>query len=40
MKSHDSPGNSVDSAIRKVPETSPSGLEIQGPKVDRQDGES
>ncbi len=37
MKSHDSPGNSVDSAIRKVPETSPSGLEIRGPTAPRQD---
>jgi malate synthase len=36
MKSHDSPGNSVDSAIRKVPETSPAGLHIRGPKADRQ----
>jgi malate synthase len=37
MKSHDSPGNSVDSAIRKVPATNPSGLQIRGPVAPRQD---
>jgi malate synthase len=37
MKSHDSPGNSVDSAIRKVQENSLSTLEIRGPAALRQE---
>jgi len=36
MKSHDSPGISVDSAIRKVQESSLSTLEIGGPEAPRQ----
>jgi malate synthase len=37
MKSHESPGKAVESAIRKVAETGPQGLEIKGPKAPRQD---
>ncbi|HEX4299377.1 MAG TPA: malate synthase A [Gammaproteobacteria bacterium] len=36
MKSHDSPGNSVESAIRKVQESSLSALEIRGREAPRQ----
>jgi malate synthase len=36
MKSHDSPGNSVESAIRKVQESSLSALEIRGSEAPRQ----
>ena len=36
MKSHDSPGKAVDSAIRKVQEESLTTLEIRGPRAPRQ----
>jgi malate synthase len=36
MKSHDSPGKAVDSAIRKVQENSLTALEIRGPATPRQ----
>src|SRR5215469_14585442 len=38
MKSHESPGKTVDSAIRKVPDQAVSGLVIRGPQGER-DGE-
>ena len=37
MKSHDSPGKTVDLAIRKVAETGNQGLQIKGPAAPRQD---
>src|SRR5262245_47471883 len=37
MKSHETPGKTVDSAIRKVTENGAQGLQITGPKAPRQE---
>jgi malate synthase len=36
MKSHESPGKAVDSAIRKIADAGPQGLHIRGPEAPRQ----